>query len=66
MSISTWCWREKVFQRGLAGWKAFEFVHNALPELSYDEIDLSVDFLGKRLKAPLLISSMTGGPQRAA
>ena len=26
-----------------------------------DEIDLSATFLGKRLKAPILISSMTGG-----
>src|SRR5690349_2727016 len=47
------------------GLEQVQFVHNALPEISYDEIDLSVDFLGKRLKAPLLISSMTGGPQRA-
>src|SRR3989338_4702522 len=37
------------------------FVHNALPEIDIDEIDLAASFLGKRLKAPLLISSMTGG-----
>ncbi|MEN3792643.1 type 2 isopentenyl-diphosphate Delta-isomerase [Fulvimarina sp. MAC3] len=42
------------------------FEHVALPELSLGEIDLSVPFLGKRLSAPLLISSMTGGPERAA
>ncbi len=35
--------------------------HRALPELSLDEIDTSVEFLGKRLSFPLLISSMTGG-----
>jgi isopentenyl-diphosphate delta-isomerase len=39
----------------------YRFVHNALPELDLDEIDLGVKFLGKRLKAPILISSMTGG-----
>src|SRR5437763_14192321 len=39
----------------------YHFVHNALPELDMDEIDLSATFLGKRLKAPILISSMTGG-----
>lgn len=39
----------------------YRFVHNALPELDIDEIDLSTVFLGKRLKAPILISSMTGG-----
>ena len=35
--------------------------HRALPELSLEEIDTSVEFLGKRLSFPLLISSMTGG-----
>ncbi|MDP2602736.1 MAG: type 2 isopentenyl-diphosphate Delta-isomerase [Deltaproteobacteria bacterium] len=39
----------------------YRFTHNALPELNIDEIDLGTSFLGKKLKAPLLISSMTGG-----
>jgi len=43
------------------GLEAYRFVHNALPEIDIDEIDVSVTFLGKRLKAPILISSMTGG-----
>jgi isopentenyl-diphosphate Delta-isomerase len=43
------------------GLARYHFVHNALPELDIDEIDLSARFLGKRLKAPILISSMTGG-----
>ena len=30
-----------------------------------DEIDLATHFLGKRISAPLLVSSMTGGPSRA-
>ncbi|MBI2087674.1 MAG: type 2 isopentenyl-diphosphate Delta-isomerase [Deltaproteobacteria bacterium] len=43
------------------GFDRYFFPHNALPEVDIDEIDLSTSFLGKPLKAPLLISSMTGG-----
>ena len=39
----------------------YAFVHNALPEIDMAEIDPSTTFLGKSLRAPLLISSMTGG-----
>jgi isopentenyl-diphosphate delta-isomerase len=35
--------------------------HRALPEIDLKEIDPSVEFMGKRLSFPLLISSMTGG-----
>ena len=44
----------------------FTFGHDALPDLDFDAIDLSVDFLGKRLRAPLLLSCMTGGTEIAA
>ncbi|MGE5307103.1 MAG: type 2 isopentenyl-diphosphate Delta-isomerase [Alphaproteobacteria bacterium] len=43
------------------GFEHYHFVHNALPELDFDEVDVGTTFLGKRLRAPLLISSMTGG-----
>ena len=43
------------------GLDRYSFVHNALPELDIDEIDVSTNFLGKQLQAPILISSMTGG-----
>ena len=48
-----------------AGFDAIRFVHEALPDIDHRKIDLGTDFLGRRLKAPLLISSMTGGPARA-
>jgi isopentenyl-diphosphate delta-isomerase len=42
-----------------------DLVHDSLPELALDEIDLSVSILGKTLRAPLVISAMTGGTPRA-
>ena len=40
-------------------------VHDALPELHADAIDLSCLLFGKRLKAPLVIAAMTGGTEEA-
>src|SRR5450432_460409 len=40
-------------------------VHDALPELHVDAIDLSCTVLGKTLRAPILIAGMTGGAERA-
>lgn len=53
-------------QNGNTGFAAFAFEHCALPELHLQQIDLGTTFLGRPLRAPLLISSMTGGPARAA
>lgn len=39
--------------------------HEALPDLSLSELDTRVQFLGKELKVPILISSMTGGTKQA-
>lgn len=43
------------------GWSDIRLVHEALPEIDLEEIDLSVDFLGRRLGAPLLLAALTGG-----
>lgn len=44
-----------------ASWADVRLVHQALPEVDLDDVDLSVQFLGKRLRHPIVISSMTGG-----
>jgi len=43
---------------GLGSWR---FEHNAAPEIDFQEIDLSTEFLGHAIGMPLMISSMTGG-----
>ncbi len=42
-----------------------DLVHDALPELAFDEIDVSTTLLGRTLRVPILISGMTGGIDRA-
>jgi len=43
------------------GFDAFEFVHNALPEVNFDEIHTKAHLLKRTFDFPLFISSMTGG-----
>lgn len=54
------CLEEEV-EVGSTGFENYSFVHNALPEIDFEKIDTSIEFLGKGLSAPILISSMTGG-----
>ncbi len=54
------------FNGKTTGFERFEFEPNALPELSFSDIDISTTFLGKIIGAPLMISSMTGGYSEAA
>src|SRR3970040_1520784 len=47
------------------GLERLRFDHAALPELDLRAIDTGLTFLGRRMSAPLLTSSMTGGTQAA-
>lgn len=53
---------EDVASKGVTtGFERYAFEHVALPEIDLDAVDTSCELFGKNLRAPLLISSMTGG-----
>jgi isopentenyl-diphosphate delta-isomerase len=47
------------------GLEHYRFIHEALPEINLSDVDLSQTLFNRRVKAPLLISSMTGGTESA-
>ncbi len=59
------CLTDAVEYTKSAGFERYTFVNIALPEVSLEEIDLSTTLVGKALKAPVMISPMTGGVARA-
>ncbi|CAO5002450.1 type 2 isopentenyl-diphosphate Delta-isomerase [Microcystis aeruginosa] len=60
------CIEEDVeFQQLTNGLEKYRFTHCCLPELDRSDIELGTTFLRKSLKAPILISSMTGGTELA-
>jgi isopentenyl-diphosphate Delta-isomerase len=44
-----------------AGFEFYHLEHNPLPEIDMAQIDTHVNLLGKELRFPLMLSSMTGG-----
>ncbi len=59
------CAKRDVEMEGVPGFEQLNFVHNALPEIDLDEVDVSTEFLGKELRAPIIISAITGGTKEA-
>jgi isopentenyl-diphosphate delta-isomerase len=53
------------FPRLTTGLERYRFVHQGLPELDLAAVDMSSRLLGKVLRVPLLVSSMTGGTEQA-
>ena len=47
------------------GLENYHFIHEALPELDLERVNTSLSLFGKKLAAPILISSMTGGTEEA-
>jgi isopentenyl-diphosphate delta-isomerase len=52
-------------KRVSTGFERYHLLHQALPGVDLEAIDTSVELLGKRLAAPLIISAMTGGTPEA-
>jgi isopentenyl-diphosphate Delta-isomerase len=48
-----------------SGLDRYRFIHQALPECNFTDIDLSQRIFNKIIQSPILISSMTGGTQEA-
>jgi isopentenyl-diphosphate delta-isomerase len=47
------------------GFEDVFMIHRCLPEINREEIDLSIEFLGHKLSAPLIITGLTGGAHKA-
>ena len=47
------------------GLEKYRFTHEALPEIDLADVDLGLLLFKKHLRAPILISSMTGGTEEA-
>jgi len=57
--------KEVQFPRLTTGLERYQFMHQAVPELDLAQVNCATTFFGKTLSAPILISSMTGGSERA-
>jgi len=59
------CLSEDVeFLKGNA-FSRYQFTHNALPEINWEEIDVATKFLDHDFMAPIFIEAMTGGTKEA-
>ena len=54
------CKEERVAP-GYCYWDDIRLVHNSLPELDADDIDMSCNLFGKDLEFPLIVTAITGG-----
>jgi len=56
---------ENVHSSITTGLEAYQFIPKAIPEINLEDVDISQMLLMKKLHAPILISSMTGGTPEA-
>lgn len=48
-----------------SGFKKYRFIHCALPELNFSEVDVATTFLGYHLSCPLIINPISGGEENS-
>ncbi|HUV94203.1 MAG TPA: type 2 isopentenyl-diphosphate Delta-isomerase [Anaerolineae bacterium] len=60
------CLQEDVRSAASIGLERYRLIHQCLPEMALGDVQTSTRFLGQKLRAPLLLSSMTGGTDLAA
>ena len=53
------------FRNKTTGFEDIELIHNVLPEIDKNDIDLSTEVFGKKLNSPLFITAITGGHPKA-
>lgn len=58
------CLGEDVRSKINNGFERYRLIHNALPEADFESFSAETEFLGKKISAPILISSMTGGTEQ--
>ena len=54
------CLNERI-EPGYCYWDDIKLIHNALPEVNADDIDMSSYVLGKKLSFPFIVTAITGG-----
>ncbi|NOX66120.1 MAG: type 2 isopentenyl-diphosphate Delta-isomerase [Chlorobi bacterium] len=59
------CLNEDVVYHKSNGLEQFDFIHDALTEVLIDEINFETRFVGKIISYPFMISSITGGTEKA-
>lgn len=57
---------EEVLSALSNGLEKYRFIHEALPEIDLKDVRTDLELFGRELRAPFLISSMTGGTEQAS
>ena len=55
------CKNNDVTHTKTTGFEDITLIHRSLPEVDFNEIDTSIEFMGKTLDVPLIITAITGG-----